>query len=545
TPDKKDELIEALVKQVQQLSVNYVAATNQQEKDPCEKYRENPRPRREIVCYRCGEKGHIARHCMSEKKYQEPKEEERRPTDNVRRVNYCEYEENELYVVDKRKQQVQPDTPEKRPRLQPESKWDNRLRTRPENEPLQANVEDHVEPMRLDESRPIKKPKRKRGTSVIDKLVPYNIAEDLLNSRANATYGQLLQYPNQRSNLAQVLRRPLVAQEPKEIRIPQEVQEPQVIEQFLQNDNLDKEDKEKATTFFRQERNLFASGIQELGETNVITHRIETGEARPIKQKAYRASPSEHEFIEKELKEMEEREYYHHYFGFKPFVIITDHSALKWLHSTKLKGKRARWILRLQPYNYTIQHRSGRTHWNADALSRLNGAEEEVAEVYMAIEEGGKEELITENAEKQTSEIQLNLPKFEEVFDPRAQPIALLSFTKLGTKYRSNLEYTGPSKSYGNTYETYYHPTHFEHLAIEILDRRRAIYTIEFQGFNLIASEPEQLLVLRDWVISGANQELIRREYLRDTRIDLGYAEPLNVRAIEEEQNTNRREDRR
>ncbi|CAG8637236.1 2041_t:CDS:2, partial [Dentiscutata heterogama] len=64
------------------------------------------------------------KHCISEKKYQKPKEEERRLTDNVRRVNYLEYKENELYIVDKRKQQVQSDILDKRPRLQPELKWD-------------------------------------------------------------------------------------------------------------------------------------------------------------------------------------------------------------------------------------------------------------------------------------------------------------------------------------------------------------------------------------------------------------------------------------
>ncbi|CAG8710186.1 17031_t:CDS:2, partial [Cetraspora pellucida] len=78
TTYKKDELIEALVKQVQQLSVNYVMATNQQERDT-----------RDKEWY--SEKGHFARTCMLERKYGEPKEE-RRPTDNDRRVNYCDYE---------------------------------------------------------------------------------------------------------------------------------------------------------------------------------------------------------------------------------------------------------------------------------------------------------------------------------------------------------------------------------------------------------------------------------------------------------------------
>ncbi|CAG8549549.1 18030_t:CDS:2 [Cetraspora pellucida] len=70
-------------------------------------------------------------------------------------------------------------------------------------------------------------------------------------------------------------------------------------------------------------------------------------------------------------------EHYHQYFRFKPFVVVTDHSALKWLHTSKLKGRRARWILRLQPYNYAIEHRSGRVHSNADALSRRPTSNEE------------------------------------------------------------------------------------------------------------------------------------------------------------------------
>ena len=53
------------------------------------------------------------------------------------------------------------------------------------------------------------------------------------------------------------------------------------------------------------------------------------------------------------------------------FALRTDHSSLTWLHNFKEpEGQLARWIEKLQEYNFTILHRQGRQHQNADALSR-------------------------------------------------------------------------------------------------------------------------------------------------------------------------------
>ena len=54
-----------------------------------------------------------------------------------------------------------------------------------------------------------------------------------------------------------------------------------------------------------------------------------------------------------------------------PFTIRTDHSALTWLQNFKQpEGQLARWLEQLQKYEFTIIHRPGKAHCNADALSR-------------------------------------------------------------------------------------------------------------------------------------------------------------------------------
>ena len=64
-------------------------------------------------------------------------------------------------------------------------------------------------------------------------------------------------------------------------------------------------------------------------------------------------------------------EHFHKYLGTTYFVLVTDHYALKWLRTAEPKGRIARWILKLQPYNFEIVHKPGRIHSNVDALSRL------------------------------------------------------------------------------------------------------------------------------------------------------------------------------
>jgi hypothetical protein len=53
------------------------------------------------------------------------------------------------------------------------------------------------------------------------------------------------------------------------------------------------------------------------------------------------------------------------------FTIRTDHGSLAWLRNFKQPtGQLARWLEKLEEYSFTVEHRPGRKHNNADSLSR-------------------------------------------------------------------------------------------------------------------------------------------------------------------------------
>lgn len=62
---------------------------------------------------------------------------------------------------------------------------------------------------------------------------------------------------------------------------------------------------------------------------------------------------------------------FRHYLLGQKFSVRTDHVSLKWLMSFRdLEGQLARWLERLQQYDFEILHRKGLAHKNADGLSR-------------------------------------------------------------------------------------------------------------------------------------------------------------------------------
>ena len=56
----------------------------------------------------------------------------------------------------------------------------------------------------------------------------------------------------------------------------------------------------------------------------------------------------------------------------RPFVVRTDHAALRWIQQFKEpEGQIARWLEHLQEFNFQTEYRPGKCHGNADALSRV------------------------------------------------------------------------------------------------------------------------------------------------------------------------------
>ena len=64
-------------------------------------------------------------------------------------------------------------------------------------------------------------------------------------------------------------------------------------------------------------------------------------------------------------------QHFRHYLLGARVILRTDHHSLKWLKTFKRpEGILARWIETLAEYDYTVEHRPGRLHSNADAVSR-------------------------------------------------------------------------------------------------------------------------------------------------------------------------------
>ena len=60
------------------------------------------------------------------------------------------------------------------------------------------------------------------------------------------------------------------------------------------------------------------------------------------------------------------------------FLVVTDHSSLRWIRSLRSPtGRLARWAFRLQMHSFDIEHRKGSLNCVPDTLSRMFEDDEE------------------------------------------------------------------------------------------------------------------------------------------------------------------------
>ena len=106
-----------------------------------------------------------------------------------------------------------------------------------------------------------------------------------------------------------------------------------------------------------------------------VISQVQNGEERPIMFAAKKLRDSQRHYGSYEgelLAVVYALEQFRFFLLGRPFIIRTDNSALTWLKTKtqKDKGMHLRWMRCLADFNFTVTHRSGLKHQNADSLSR-------------------------------------------------------------------------------------------------------------------------------------------------------------------------------
>jgi hypothetical protein len=168
--------------------------------------------KKDVTCFCCQEKGHYSKECMSEKPVYRRKSDKREASyvgvyTDSEEEEIEEVEEEEVYALPRNK----PYTTNRKTARQLEAERKRQSESRRElNLRSRKPVDEFMEVETPQIITPTPKKKVKRGPSQIDQMPPYNVMQDLLQMPSSAKIGQLLQYPNQRRNLAQGLRRPKI-----------------------------------------------------------------------------------------------------------------------------------------------------------------------------------------------------------------------------------------------------------------------------------------------------------------------------------------------
>ena len=105
-----------------------------------------------------------------------------------------------------------------------------------------------------------------------------------------------------------------------------------------------------------------------------VLSQIQNGKEKVIAYHSYSLSNSERSYCTTKrelLAVVHSIRKLRYYLSSQPFTVRTDHAALQWLLNFKdTDGILARWLTTLSKYSFTLVHRAGKNHSNADALSR-------------------------------------------------------------------------------------------------------------------------------------------------------------------------------
>ena len=121
-----------------------------------------------------------------------------------------------------------------------------------------------------------------------------------------------------------------------------------------------------------------AANTEGLG--GVLVQRDDDGHERVIAYYGRKLNKHERNYTVTEIEllaALESIRNWRPYLWGRKFSLIIDHAALKWLHTMRdtMEGGPAsrlmRWILKLQEYDFTVEHKPGVNHCDADGVSRL------------------------------------------------------------------------------------------------------------------------------------------------------------------------------
>jgi hypothetical protein len=120
---------------------------------------------------------------------------------------------------------------------------------------------------------------------------------------------------------------------------------------------------------------IIACDASKIGVGGVLSQLDESSNERPIAYFSRKLNKCQKNYSVTELECLAailSIEKFREYVEGLEFTVITDHASLKWLmNQSDLHGRLARWALKLQGFNFKIEHRKGNLNIVPDALSRL------------------------------------------------------------------------------------------------------------------------------------------------------------------------------